>query len=182
MVKSMCRLVEDSDLWRMACPETPAFRAGINSLGLDFDANKHPEIFDRLLHLDLGQVLQHGQRVHDQQSAEIKEALRSAFKVNLGGSASRWGQCLAVEGRQFSHLRSAIGNNLAEESLRLGMRGIGVVAYVDPGFLDPSKIKLSFRGILQEDTSAIAAAFGGGGHKGASSCLIEHDVFLTWKV
>lgn len=66
-------------------------------------------------------------------------------------------------------------------SLVLGLRGIGIVAYCDSLVKDPSKIKLSFRSLPEEDTTKITEKFGGGGHRNASSCIIPTQVFNRWK-
>ena len=166
----------------MALPQTRWFRAGMGALNLDYDAQRHPQIFDALLALDLDAVLKKGQSVHSQQSIEVDSALRTAFRVDLGGREMPWGQCLAVEGLQFRRLRSDIGNVLAHESHRQGMRGIGVVAYCEPQLHDRSKIKVSFRSIEAEDTTTISVALGGGGHKNASSCVIGLTEFQRWRL
>lgn len=178
--KLQCRLVEDSDLYRHALPDTRAFRAGLSAMHLDMDAEKNPGIFNTLLYLDLASLLKTGRSVHVQQQMEVASAVQSAFVVYLGGKGSPWGRCLAVEGGQFSRLRSEIGNRLASRSKEKGMRGIGLVAYLDPN-CRPSVIKLSLRSIDEEDTTAITVSFGGGGHRGASSCCIDLEMFLQWK-
>ena len=45
---------------------------------------------------------------------------------------------------------------------------------------DPSKIKCSLRSIGQADTSAIATKFGGGGHRNASSFVVDVSIFESW--
>ena len=165
----------------MALPQTPWFRAGMSALNLDYNAEKHPRIFDTLLSLDLDDVLKKGRSMNSQQRTEVNSALSAAFRVNLGGREMPWGQCLAVEGLQFRRLRSDIGNVLAQESLRQGMRGIGVVAYCEPQLHDRSKIKVSLRSVEAEDTTTISVALGGGGHKKASSCVIDIKEFQRWR-
>lgn len=43
------RYIEDADLWRWRLPDSKAFHAGLMNLGLEFDANKNPRVFDMLL-------------------------------------------------------------------------------------------------------------------------------------
>ena len=48
---------------------------------------------------------------------------------------------------------------------------------------DPSAIKLSLRGQGDgTDTTCISQAFGGGGHRLASSCIVSMDAFSEWNV
>ena len=56
-VDSMIRYIEDGDLWRWALPQAKAFYAGLTALNLEYDANKNPEIFDKLLGLTSEQLI-----------------------------------------------------------------------------------------------------------------------------
>ena len=42
------RLVEDADLWKWAIQDSQEFHSGMIGLGLEFDINKNPKIFDTL--------------------------------------------------------------------------------------------------------------------------------------
>ena len=46
---------------------------------------------------------------------------------------------------------------------------------------DSTKIKVSLRSIGDEDTTAVSQAFGGGGHKNASSFITDTAVFEGWR-
>ena len=46
---------------------------------------------------------------------------------------------------------------------------------------DLTKIKVSLRSIGEEDTTAVSQAFGGGGHKNASSCVMNIAAFEEWR-
>lgn len=47
---------------------------------------------------------------------------------------------------------------------------------------DQSKIKVSLRSIGDEDTTVISQAFGGGGHRNASSFITDIAHFKAWLV
>lgn len=44
----------------------------------------------------------------------------------------------------------------------------------------PTKIKVSLRSIGDEDTTAVSQAYGGGGHKNASSFVTDVQEFENW--
>lgn len=71
------------------------------------------------------------------QQRQVAAAVQLAFEVSLGGTAGAakgWGRCLAVRvGEDLSGLRSQLGNALAEESQRRGLRPVAVVAYIEVG-------------------------------------------------
>jgi nanoRNase/pAp phosphatase (c-di-AMP/oligoRNAs hydrolase) len=46
---------------------------------------------------------------------------------------------------------------------------------------DAATVKVSLRSCGEEDTTVISAAFGGGGHKNASSFLLNAKLLETWK-
>ncbi len=63
-------------------------------------------------------------------------------------------------------------------------RGIGAVCYEEKGksVVDGDKnYKVSLRAVLDEDTTAIAKCYGGGGHKDASSFILPREEWGTWK-
>jgi len=45
---------------------------------------------------------------------------------------------------------------------------------------DHSKMKVSLRSIGDEDTTVISQFFGGGGHRNASSFIVDTIDFETW--
>ena len=45
---------------------------------------------------------------------------------------------------------------------------------------DPSKIKCSLRSLGIEDTTAVSKVFGGGGHRNASSFIVDLAEFESW--
>ena len=46
--------------------------------------------------------------------------------------------------------------------------------------MDAGVIKISLRSLGDEDTTVVTQAFGGGGHRNASSCLVSEDEFDRW--
>lgn len=62
-VATLCRMVEDADLWRWSLPDSQAFHAGLAGLKLEYSALANPDIFDQLLALNPQQVIA-GVRLH----------------------------------------------------------------------------------------------------------------------
>ena len=46
---------------------------------------------------------------------------------------------------------------------------------------DPTKLKVSLRSIGEEDTTVISEAYGGGGHRNASSFVLDAAEFEAWR-
>ena len=46
--------------------------------------------------------------------------------------------------------------------------------------LDGTRLKVSLRSLGQEDTTVISEMFGGGGHRNASSFMIDKAEFDSW--
>ncbi|KAL4458550.1 hypothetical protein ABPG75_013415 [Micractinium tetrahymenae] len=184
--QQMFKYIEDADLWRWQLPDSKAFSAGLASLQLEFDASRNPGIFDQLLAQTPAGLIARGRPILAEQRRLVGEAVSQAYVVRLGGAASAergWGRCLAVTvGEELSRLRSQLGNALAEESARRGLRAMGLVAYVEAAMNDPARIKVSVRSIGEgEDTTAISEAYGGGGHRNASSFICGVSEFEAWR-
>lgn len=47
--------------------------------------------------------------------------------------------------------------------------------------MEPGLIKVSLRSVNNWDTTRVTQAFGGGGHRAASSCITPEDDFEAWK-
>lgn len=97
------------------------------------------------------------------------------LQVSLGPN-DQFGRCLGVV-TQYPELRSELGNRLAMKSKAAGLRGIGLLAYQEAGMPDLTVYKVSLRSLPEEDTTVISSAFGGGGHKNASSFLLPIATF-----
>jgi nanoRNase/pAp phosphatase (c-di-AMP/oligoRNAs hydrolase) len=167
--QQLFKYIEDADLWRWQLPDSKAFTAGLASLKLEYDAQKNPAIFEQLLAQTPEGLIALGKPILAEQQRLVAEAVATAFPVSLGGAegASRgWGRCLAVRvGDQMASLRSQLGNALAEESQRQGLRPMAVVAYIEAAMNDPTQIKCSLRSLGEEDTTPISQHYGGGGHR-----------------
>lgn len=114
---------------------SPARLPGRPGLKLEYDAQKNPAIWDQLLSQTPRALIQLGAPILAEQQRLVQEAVGQAFVVNVGGAAGAergWGRCLAVRvGAQLASLRSQLGNALAEESRRQGLRAMAVVAYIE---------------------------------------------------
>jgi len=176
---------EDADLWRWKLPQSREFNAGMTELPRDtynFDASTDTGIFDQLLALTPGQLIEQGAAVLEQQNRIISAVLEQSYTIQLGGSSRDWGRCLAVRADAASDLRSHIGSRLAAKSEQAGLRAIGAVAYIEEAMGDSSRVKVSLRGTGEEDTTEVSAALGGGGHCNASSFITALSEFNSWRV
>ena len=120
-------------------PASPTTTApGLASLGLEYDAQQNPAIFDQLLAQTPAALIARGEPILEQQRRQVAAAVATAFEVALGGGAGAargWGRCLAVRvGADLAGLRSQLGNALAEESAARGLRPMAVVAYIEVRF------------------------------------------------
>lgn len=176
------KYVEDADLWRWVLPDSRAFHAGLTSLALDLHAANNPAIFDQLLALTPAEVIAAGKPELQRQAALVAGAVRECHEIELGGEGRGWGRALAVVvAPDVARLRDQLGNELAAEASRRGLRSMAAVAYEEAGIGDASMLKVSLRSV-GEDTTQITQAYGGGGHRNASACLMSKDEFATWAV
>lgn len=176
--------IEDADLWRWALKDSKAFHAGFCGMGIEFDANQNRGVWDQLLSLSPDRVMAKGYEALAEQERQIRTACASAIVLQLGGAhgqAAGWGTCLGVRADGLAHLRSQLGNRLAELSRDRGLRAVGVVAYEEPAVEGPrGLIKVSVRSKGEEDTTVISQHYGGGGHKNASSCMVPLTEWEAW--
>lgn len=190
--------VQDADLWSWKVEGSKAFGSGFKALNLELDVNKNTTAFRTLLDMNLDQLMASGAALLSQENDLIASALAGAFEVQLGGARGAregWGRALAVRiDEGMSKHRSRLGNELAALSVARGLKPIAVVAYRETGMADPSLIKLSLRGrdegkgeggntaaeASETDTTPISTAFGGGGHRLASSCIVPNSEFDSW--
>ena len=192
--------VQDADLWSWKVEGSKAFGSGFKALNLELDVNKNTAAFQTLLDMSLDQLMATGAALLSQENDLIASALAGAFEVQLGGrrgAREGWGRALAVRiDEGMSKHRSRLGNELAALSASRGLKPIAVVAYRETGMADPSLIKLSLRGrdegegegeggntvaeASETDTTPISTAFGGGGHRLASSCIVPNSEFESW--
>ncbi|KAL0853389.1 hypothetical protein Bca101_058541 [Brassica carinata] len=173
--------IEDADIWKWKLPESKAFNSGIIDLGIEYNFNENSSLFQQLLSLDHESVINRGKESLSRKHKRIHEALEQSYEIVLGGD-EEFGRCLAVNGDEFAELRSELGNQLAEKSKNLKLRGVGAVVYRVPELEDETKLKISLRSVEEEDTTVVSQRFGGGGHKNASSFLLSSMEFEHWKV
>ncbi|KAL0318667.1 UNVERIFIED_CONTAM: hypothetical protein Sangu_2022900 [Sesamum angustifolium] len=88
----------------------------------------------------------------------------------------------AVNADAVYELRSELGHQLANKSIKMNLRGIGAVVYSVPELDNDQLLKISLRSISDEDTTPISQEYGGGGHRNASSFMINNAEFQRWKV
>lgn len=182
--------IEDGDLWKWKIPGSREFYAGLTAAKLDFDVRSNPTIFDQLLSTSPSTLINVGKIELQRQDKLVAAAVEQAYVIDIGGEAGRaaqWGQGLAVEIEgELINLRSSLGNQLAEAAEKKELRPVGAVVYREAG-METSEgtkedIKVSLRSKGDEDTTVVSQAFGGGGHRNASSFLINKTEFDSWKV
>ena len=177
-------LIQDADLWKWELEGSREFHAGFASLGFELDATKNSTIFEQLLSLDPDEVIEKGRSELKRQQEIVSRVVREAYLVELGGRGKNMGQALAVTvASDLASLRSQIGNELAQEAKRRGVRAIGLVAYREKEMSDAGPIiKVSMRSKGDEDTTVLSQEYGGGGHKNASSFMIKGEEFKMWRI
>ncbi|PNT69248.1 hypothetical protein BRADI_3g51940v3 [Brachypodium distachyon] len=180
MVQKLFKFIEDGDLWRWTIPNSKAFSSGLKDLDIEFNVNANGKLFDQLLELDPEQVIARGQVTLSQKQKLIDDCLEKSYEIELG--CGKFGNCLAVNADAISKLRSELGNQLANKSRNLNLRGIGAVVYNVPELNNDQMLKISLRSLEQEDTTSISQEYGGGGHRNASSFLLSVTEFERWKV
>ncbi|KAL8457168.1 hypothetical protein ACS0TY_035131 [Phlomoides rotata] len=179
-VRRLFEYIEDVDLWRWRLPNSKAFSSGLKDLNLEFDVTSNPTLFQQLLSLDLDSVISQGMSSLAHKQRIIDEALEQSYEIALGGGS--FGHCLAVNADSLQELRSELGHQLACKSLKMNLRGIGAVVYRVPELENDSMLKISLRSVNDEDTTPISQEYGGGGHRSASSFMLNNAEFQRWKV
>ncbi|KAJ8554078.1 hypothetical protein K7X08_024756 [Anisodus acutangulus] len=180
IVRRLFEYIEDRDLWRWKLPDSKAFSSGLDGINIEYDANMNPSLFQQLLALDLKSVVEQGKISLSHKQKKIDEVLEQSFEIALG--AGEFGCCLAANADSLPELRSELGSQLAVKSRNMNLRGIGAVVYKVPELENDEMLKVSLRSIGDEDTTSISQAFGGGGHRNASSFMLNFAEFENWKV
>ncbi|KAL5815398.1 hypothetical protein ACOSQ3_026181 [Xanthoceras sorbifolium] len=179
-VRMLFDYIEDGDLWRWRLENSKAFSSGLKDLNIEFSLQLNPSLFEQLLSLDLGSVINQGMASLAHKQKLIEETLNHSYEIALGGGA--FGRCLAVDADSVAELRSELGHRLATKSRNLKLRGIGAVVYTVPDLDNDQLLKISLRSVENEDTTPISQDFGGGGHRNASSFMLSAAEFEQWKV
>lgn len=192
--------IEDHDLWKHALPDSKEFSAGFAAMQLEFDASKNAVLWDTLLSLDADVLIAKGREKLAEEERIVAAEVAQSFPVKIPyalssqatGAALADGplpvpavmNCLAII-TTHPDLRSSLGNALAEKSLKSGLAAAAAVVYEEPGFGDDKAqtwYKVSMRSIGDVDTTAVSRAYGGGGHRNASSFNVERSVWAGWVV
>ncbi|KAK8916234.1 hypothetical protein KSP39_PZI022822 [Platanthera zijinensis] len=179
-VYSLFKFIEDGDLWRWELPHSRAFSNGLKDLNIEYDVNRNSCLFDQLMNLDPDLLISLGKDTFAYKQKLMDEALDQSYEITLG--CGLFGHCLAVNADYISQLRSELGHQLAVKSRNLNLRGIGAVVYKVPRLKNVHMLKVSLRSLDLEDTTPISQEYGGGGHRNASSFILNANEFIKWKV
>jgi len=150
--------VEDRDLWTQKLPNSEEINAAINSYPRRF-----PD-WDAMAAFPIERLAGEGAPLLRAQRVEVERSLTFAHPVELGG--------LGVEAVNERQNRSVIGHELAQRAA-YGHR-IGLVYR-----LTGERVDVSLYSVGDVDVSAIAAAYGGGGHRNAAGFSVSLRVWLS---
>lgn len=170
--------VEDNDLWRFALPSTKAAIEYMRSLPQTIDAieglyqqsGKPIHDLDGVTFIPNNPPLYATERGHailEFKGIQIQQSVEFAQRKFLG-FANGEKMDVYVSNVPF-FLCSDVANVLAQKNADEGRVPLGITYYMAA----TGKWALSFRTIGDFDCSAIAKAFGGGGHKNASGANVD---------
>ncbi|KAK9742851.1 hypothetical protein RND81_03G200400 [Saponaria officinalis] len=181
-MRKIYEYIEDVDLWRWRLENSKAFSSGMKDSNIEFDFNVNPSVFKQLLALNVDDVISQGAASLKDKQKMITEAIEeSSYVISLGNGD--FGCCLAVNAdAALSELRSELGNQLACKSRDQNFRGIGAIVYRVPDLGNDQMLKISLRSVNSEDTTPISHKYGGGGHRNASSFMLNEAEFEAWKI
>lgn len=172
------RLIEDGDVWRWWLEGSRDFAAGFAGLKLDMNPASHPALFETLRTLKPEELMAKGAEARQVTDKVIVSEVENTFELLIPQACGC--RCLGVV-TERGDLRSSMGHAIALKSKSLGLRGFGCVIYNTAG-LPEGKIKCSVRAVEDENSLELTEKFGGGGHKGASSCNIDVAALEAWRV
>lgn len=171
------RLIEDADIWNWWLEGSKDFHAGFAALRLDMNPATNPELFSTLRALRVEDIMKKGAEDRIALERAIAEEMKGTFELQIAEAGGV--RCLGVM-TERGDLRSALGHQVAVKSQKAGMRGFGCVCYAARG-LPEGKVKCSVRAVEGENSLDVTEKFGGGGHKGASSCNVDVAALEKWK-
>lgn len=149
-------------------PESKAFTAGIMSLKLDYT---RPGIWDTLQRLSVDDLIQRGRPEVERQERLIQELVNHhAYRVVINNIP-----IIAVNMDDHT-IRSQLGHELAVKNKEAGIGAVVYANYTHPVW------NVSFRAVNGVDTTVLSKFFGGGGHAGASGCMIPKDMWEKFKI
>ena len=139
--------VEDQDLWSWRLPDSEAVNAAIGSYARDFES------WERLAARPSAELAAEGLPILRANRQEVEHALQAAHPVAIGARRAE-----AVNART---LRAQIGHALAE-------RGAFGVPWGAVYRIAADRVDVSLYSIGDLDVAAVAARYGGGGHRNAA--------------
>ena len=207
MLPELFAYVQDRDLWRWELPHSKEVSAALAASGALTDFRALIPIYNDCRFSPISEsLMQDGAVILRAERLMVERIVATAEEVEIeyidpiveNGDASfgpvKFASALAA---CSSVLQSEVGEALALESARRGFDAIGVVYYkdgpsgkwrvslrsrdVDSEELHPENVYIGMRTVAVRtapDVSAIAKAFGGGGHHRAAGCEVER---LPWE-
>lgn len=158
-VPELLLYVEDHDLWRFALPHNREFGAALGEYEQDFETwDRLNENFKDKSQFD--SFIRHGATIARCEERLVEKLLDFKERVEFAGH-----QAYALNASRV--YRSILGHRLASESERAGGAPLGIVYYRYDGM-----VHISLRSNGDFDVAALAAAYGGGGHKNAASLRV----------
>jgi hypothetical protein len=154
----LLRYVEDQDLWTWKLPESLAVNAAIGSYPRDL------EVWDELARRPWQELAREGEPILRAMQTDVVRALRFAHPLRIGD--------LQLEAVNSLHHRSHIGHAIAERAA-FGRRAGAVYRFVG------ARVDVSLYSIGELDVSAIAARYGGGGHRNAAGFSVPMAEWLA---
>ena len=154
---ALLEYVEDQDLWKWQLPRSAEVNAAIGSHSRDFES------WDRLASRAPEDLAKEGEPILRAQRAEVERLLHQAHPVSVGN----W----RVEAVNAQHHRSHIGHALAKRAAHGHSAGL---VYRIQG----RQVDVSIYSIGEVDVAALAAEYGGGGHRNASGFSVPLDRWL----
>jgi hypothetical protein len=148
----LLRYVEDQDLWSWSLPDSEAVNAAIGSHPRDFAT------WDALAARPAGELAVEGLPILRANRQEVERALQAAAPVAIGERRAE-----AVNART---LRAQIGHALAERAA-FGLPWGAVYR------LAADRVDVSLYSIGDLDVAAVAARYGGGGHRNAAGFTVS---------
>lgn len=100
----------------------------MKDLNIEFNANLNPHLFHQLLALKPKELINKGLVGLRLNQKQINAALDKSFEIALGNG--QFGNCLATNAHDISHLRSELGDQLARKSKALKLRTTELVVTV----------------------------------------------------
>jgi oligoribonuclease NrnB/cAMP/cGMP phosphodiesterase (DHH superfamily) len=150
-VPDLLRYVEDQDLWTWKLPASEAVNAAIGSYPREI------EVWDDLARRPWEELAQEGEPIVRAMRTEVVRSLRFAHPLRIDE--------LRLEAVNSVHHRSHIGHAVAARAA-FGAKIAAVYR------ISGTRVDVSLYSIGEFDVSAVAARFGGGGHRNAAGFAV----------